>query len=147
MLEAADQAPGGTTQILDLYKNALYAKQGAATRSTTARHTWPNSCGFRSMSRRTTPTPTATRTCSCDIAYNGARDNSHAPKLGGELDDVTTLAMRAGRWCDDLSRQTWLERHRAAADRCVADDGAPQGDVARALFYLDVRYEGGVHGA
>ncbi len=147
VLELADQAPGSTTQILDLYKNALYTKQGGGNTFYNREHTWPNSYGFPVDGATNYPYTDCHHLFLCDIAYNSARDNS--PYLLGTASwtQFATLANAgqgggSGPWpgtsnWSNLSLtpiggwQTWNAR---------------KGDVARAMFYMDVRYEGGLHG-
>lgn len=147
VLELADQAPGSTTQILDLYKNALYAKQGGGNTLYNREHTWPNSYGFPVDAPTNYPYTDCHHLFLCDIAYNGARDNrafmaasstwsefatqSNAGQGGGSgvfpgNSNWSSTVAPTGGW------QTWNGR---------------KGDVARAMFYMDIRYEGGTHGS
>ncbi len=146
VLELADQAPSSSTQILDLYKNTLYVKQGGGNTFYNREHTWPNSYGFPNDGTTNYPYTDCHHLFLCDIAYNGARDNN--PFMGGlaSWTEYTTAA-NAGQgggsgtfpgnsnWWSSIAPaggwQTW---------------GGRKGDVARAILYMDVRYEGGTHG-
>jgi hypothetical protein len=46
ILELADENPEDPGNILDVYKNASYPKQGGGTGAYNREHTWPNSYGF-----------------------------------------------------------------------------------------------------
>jgi endonuclease I len=146
VLELADQAPSSSSQILDLYKNALYAKQGGGNSFYNREHTWPNSYGFPVDGTNNYPYTDCHHLFLCDIAYNGARDNNPYQAGQASWTEWTTLA-NAGQgggsgvfpgnsnWWSSIAPaggwQTW---------------GGRKGDVARAMFYMDVRYEGGTHG-
>jgi endonuclease I len=146
VLELADQAPGSTTQILDLYKNALYAKQGGGNTFYNREHTWPNSYGFPIDGANNYPYTDCHHLFLCDIAYNGARNNSAFLGATAAWTEYATLVNAGqgggsgvfpgnGNWSSTIAPtggwQTWNGR---------------KGDVARAIFYMDVRYEGGTHG-
>jgi endonuclease I len=146
VLELADQAPGSTTHILDLYKNALYAKQGGGTGPYNREHTWPNSYGFPVDGGTNYPYTDCHHLFLCDTAYNGARANNPFLTAQASWTEYTTQ-VNAGQgggsgvfpgnsnWGSSVAPiggwQTWAGR---------------KGDVARAIFYMDVRYEGGTHG-
>ena len=149
VLELADQHPTNTTQILDLYKNAAYTKVGGGNTFYNREHTWPNSYGFPNDGITNYPYSDCHHLFLCDIAYNGARDNN--PFLNGTASwTVYTTLANAGQgggsgpfpstsnWGSSPAStppiggwQTWAAR---------------KGDVARAVMYMDVRYEGGTHG-
>ncbi len=142
VLEIADQDPSNAGNVIDVYKNASYAKVGGGNTNYNREHSWPKSYGF--------PTDRSSNLAYTDLhhlfiansSYNSSRSNKpYAPcdascsskptdnnnNRGGSAQDVnlTTGSGSTGSW------QTWPAR---------------RGDVARALLYLAVRYEGGMHG-
>lgn len=139
VLEVADQHPTNTSQILDLYKNVGYAKQGGGNTFYNREHSWPNSFGFPNDGATNYPYTDCHHLFLCDIAYNGARDNKvYDNGVASWTEWSTTLNAGQGggsgvypgnsNWTNTASWQTW---------------GSRKGDVARAMFYMDICYEGG----
>ena len=145
VLELADQDPANSTHILDLYENESIAKQGGGNSFYNREHSWPNSYGFPNDGADNYPYTDCHHLFLCDITFNADRGNrpyracttgcSEDPTfvnggMGGGTGSYpgnsnwTSASPTIGSW------ETWRGR---------------RGDVARAMFYMDVRYEGGVH--
>ena len=150
ILETAQAAPGNPSKILDVYKNRLYTavsdRDGIGGGVTYNReHTWPNSLGF--------PTPTGnlalpnapytdTHMLSLsDKQWNADRGNSpygNCPVAAscGERTTEANFGFGGGsgtypgnsNWVNNNTYETWNHR---------------KGDVARAVMYMAIRYEGG----
>ena len=146
VLESADQNPANAGQILDLYKNQALAKQGGGNTLYNREHTWPNSYGFPNDGADNYPYSDCHHLFLCDITWNADRGNKpYRSCSSGCTEEVTVATNGTGggsgaypgnsNWTSSSptlgSWETWKDR---------------RGDVARALFYLDVRYAGGVHG-
>ncbi|MBL8749016.1 MAG: endonuclease [Planctomycetes bacterium] len=144
VLELADQNPANSSQILDLYKNTGFAKQGGGNSFYNREHSWPNSYGFPNDGAANYPYTDCHHLFLCDIAYNA--DRANLPFKNGTASwTERTTAVNGGQgggsgtfpgnsnWFSTSSDgwQTWSGR---------------KGDVARAMFYMDIRYEGGTHG-
>ncbi|MEO6593485.1 MAG: endonuclease [Planctomycetota bacterium] len=141
VLELADQHPTIATQILDLYKNAAYTKFGGGTGPYNREHSWPNSYGFPTDVPTNYPYTDCHHLFLCDVAYNSNRANLPFVNGTASWTEYATL-VNAGQgggsgsfpgnsnWANSAGWQTWSGR---------------KGDVARALMYMDVRYEGGFH--
>jgi endonuclease I len=145
ILEAADVDPNSGGRILDLYKNASYSKAGGGNNFYNREHTWPNSYGFPNDGNGNYPYTDCHQLFLCDIAYNGARDNRpFAQAAGGaEYPTHTNNGVGGGSGVYPGNSNWSLGSGSGGAFEVWQDR---RGDVARALFYLDVRYEGGLHG-
>ncbi len=146
VLELADEDPNDPTRILDVYKNASYAKVGGGNPLYQREHTWPNSYGFPDDGADNYPYTDCHQLFLCDGGYNSARSNkpyrtcdsacNELPTdvndgMGGGVGVYPGNSNWEGGSFTSGSWETWVGR---------------RGDVARAQFYLDLRYEGGVHG-
>jgi len=139
ILEFADEDPLNPTQIVDLYKNAPYPKDRV---SYEREHSWPKSYGFPIDLVSNYPYTDAYHLFLADGTYNNMRSDKPYRFCDDGCDEYVTLDYdgRGGgsgtypgfsNWTQPGTWETWLGR---------------RGDVARALFYLDIRYEGGLHG-
>ena len=146
ILTQADQNPADTTHILDVYRNASYPTVAGGNDNYNREHTWPSSYGFPRNIASNYPYTDSHHLFLADSSYNSSRGNTAYRSCDAACTEKPTLenggagggsgtfpgnsnwrsgSGSTGRW------QTWVGR---------------QGDVARALFYMDVRYEGGTHG-
>lgn len=142
ILEDADENPANSSAILDLYRNRSYAKFGGGTGPYNREHTWPNSYGFPDDGPGNYPYTDCHHLFLCDVGYNSDRANKPFGACSvGATERVTDFNDGEGggsgvfpgnsNWFSTTYWQTWNGR---------------MGDVARAMFYMDVRYEGGTHG-
>lgn len=142
ILELADEDPNNAANILDVYKNHSYVKIGGGNTSYNREHTWPNSYGFPTNSDTNYPYTDCHHLFLCNISYNSDRANfPYGDVTAAANERVTDVNDGQGggsgvfpgnsNWFTSTLWQTWIGR---------------KGDVARAMFYMDVRYEGGTHG-
>ena len=141
ILELADQNPANAANILDLYRNRSYVKFGGGTGPYNREHSWPNSYGFPDDGTTNYPYTDCHHLFLCGVDYNSARGNKPFGACApGSTERVTDFNDGEGggsgvfpgnsNWFNTTLWQTWNGR---------------QGDVARAMFYMDVRYAGGTH--
>ncbi len=138
ILELADQDPANAGNIVDVYRNMSFQKQGGGNSFYDREHTWPNSYGFPNDNASNYPYTDCHTLFLCDGGYNGSRSNNvYRFCSTGCLEKPTAATNGQGgpgqsNWRTGSgatgSWETWIGR---------------RGDVARAQLYLDVRYEGG----
>jgi endonuclease I len=145
VLEVADQDPTEPGKILDAYHNRKYTKvtdRSGPQASThyNREHTWPNSLGFPSttgdLGLPNAPYTDTHMLYLTDSFYNLHRSNSpYRDCAGCSSVDATEANYGVGGGGDDNRYsgsvyQVWSKR---------------KGDMARAVLYMDFRYEGGKH--
>jgi endonuclease I len=120
--------------VRDIYQNATF-KKISSNRPYNREHVWPKSIGFPIGDENNLPFTDCHHLFLSTSSYNSARNNkpfracsgdcAEFPIVGGADSNLTRGNHTTGTW------ETWQGR---------------RGDVARALLYMDVRYEGGKNG-
>ena len=142
VLDFADEDPTNTSRILDIYKNASYAKAGGGNTQYNREHTWPKSYGFPNDASSNYPYTDMHMLMLSDSGYNSSRNNKPYGNCNASCTEYPTQAYAGAgggtgvfpgnsNWANSSIWQTWSKL---------------KGNVARAVLYMDVRYEGGVHG-
>ena len=142
VIAQAEQDPMNSSRVLEIYKNASYVKATSGNNFYNREHTWPKSLGFPDDGSTNLPYSDGHHLFASDITYNSARGNKYFGNCAsGCTEYATQLNFNQGggsgsypgnsNWTNSTIWQTWSKR---------------KGDVARAIFYMDVRYEGGNHG-
>ena len=143
ILELADEDPLDETRVVAIYKNVSYAKFGGGTGDYNREHSWPQSYGFPVDSLDNSPRSDTHQLFISDVGYNSDRGNLPFGTCSAACSEHPTMAHNGfgglgggypgdSNWSGASIYEVWNHR---------------QGDIARAQLYLDVRYEGGNHGA
>lgn len=146
ILELADEDPNNSANILDVYRNASYPKAGGGNGNYDREHTWPSSYGFPDDGSSNMPYTDAHQLRLCNGSYNSSRGNK-AYATAGMFSSERVTEFNDGKGGGSgvypgQSNWTFGSGATGAWETWIGK----RGDVARALFYLDVRYEGGTHG-
>ncbi len=148
VLELADENPADPGEIIDVYKNAAYVKQGGGNTSYNREHTWPQSLGFPDDGVTNYPRTDCHHLFLSDINYNSDRGSRPFGTCSAACSRRPTVANNgvggtSGVYPSDSNWVTGADDENGIFEVW----SHRKGDVARALLYLDVRYEGGFHGA
>ena len=128
----ADEDPDNSDNIIDIYKNTSYPKpyDGSWNRE----HTWPSSYGFPKEGQY--PYTDCHHLMPSDSLYNSARGNKPFDYCLSGCDEYPVPGYPGS--------SNWTEGSGNTGTWEIWDNR--KGDIARAMFYMDVRYEGGTHG-
>ena len=141
VLEIADEDQDNAGNVITIYQNDTNAKVGGGNTNYNREHSWPKSYGFPNDGSTNYPYTDMHHLFIADSGYNSSRSNKpydycltgcsekvtlvNNSRGGPGISNWTAGSFTQGMW------QVWEGR---------------KGDVARALMYMDVRYEGGTHG-
>ena len=147
IIALADAHPEEPDRVLDIYQNASFDRQLAGTRDNPRydrEHSWPKSLGFPSDRLSNPAYSDVHHLFAAYNRYNASRSNN-AYGTGDPSEDArrptvanlgrgghTTVEPDSSNFRFDDVWQTWIGR---------------RGDVSRAMFYMDARYEGDLFGA
>src|SRR5690606_37026912 len=154
ILEIADEDPNDPGKILDVYRNRSYTKvtdragSGGGNRYN-REHTWPNSLGFPSATLNGLPNSPYTDTHMLylsDEGYNSNRGNMPFDSCPSGCTERPTEFNngRGGGSGTYPGNSNWYQGPNGNQGSFEVW-GARRGDMARAVMYMAIRYEGGTH--
>lgn len=142
IIAIADAHPENPARVIDLYLNGTFDRQlrGVTTNPRYDReHSWPKSLGFPNNTRRNSAYSDCHHLFAAYNSYNSSRSN----KPYGTGDNA---ADRRKPTLENLGRGGGLSEDEHGANYSYTDVFQTwigrRGDVARAMFYMDVRYAG-----
>jgi endonuclease I len=146
ILADADEDPNNTSNIIDLYKNASYTKITGGNGAYNREHSWPKSLGFPDDGSSNYPYTDCHHLFAADTNYNSSRSNKPFGDCNSGCSEKTTNATngRGGGSGVYSGNSNWTTG--SGASGTWQTWSGRKGDVARAMFYMDIRYEGGSHG-
>jgi endonuclease I len=146
VLEYADEDPADDSQVLTIYHNRTFAKFGGGQGPYNREHSWPRSYGFKDDGPDNYPHDDCHHLFASDVGYNSARGSRALDDCSASCAEYTTDANNGqggvgGPYPGDSNWQTAQD---LGAGTWEVWTGR-RGDIARAILYMDVRYEGDVH--
>lgn len=146
ILETADEDQDNTGNVITVYRNASYVKQGGGNTFYNREHSWPKSYGFPHDGSSNYPYTDTHHLFIADSGYNSSRSNKPFDTCSSSCSEKTTENNngRGGQGGGYPGDSNWTTGSYTAGTWEVW--AGRRGDIARAMMYMDVRYEGGTHG-
>jgi endonuclease I len=146
ILVDADADPDDPASVRDLYRNARYPRVAGDNDFYDREHAWPKSVGFPKDVTSNYPYTDAHHLFAADSRYNSTKSNKHFDDCGAACKELVTESDGAAGGAAGVypGNSNWTDGANTTG-RWEVWRGR-RGDVARAILYMDVRYEGGTHG-
>lgn len=148
LLNEADEDPSNPNNVLDIYRNESYVKHDSGAVGYNREHVWPNSHGFNDLlTLDGFPNPPYTDVhmlMASNTDYNSRRGNSAFGTCSGCSVDPTIFNAGNGVGGDPgtTADDNFYNGGQAGAGSYQVWNYR-RGDLARAMLYMDVRFEGG----
>ncbi len=136
LLSITEEDPDNAANVVTIYRNTSVEKSDH-TQSTgwNREHTWPSSYGFPADRACNYPYSDIHHLRAANPSYNSSRGNRVYDSCTSGCTEYPAEGLAVSNWGIGTGNSgSWQVRE----DR--------RGDIARSMFYLDVRYQGGVHG-
>lgn len=146
ILNQADEDPANPANILDHYKNESLTKISGGQGPYNREHTWPRSLGFPNDTVNGLPNPPHNDIHMLHLTntqYNADRGNKPYANCDSGCTELVTLA-NGGHGGTGGGDSNWVMGPDGNAGSFEVWDYR-KGDMARAVMYMAVRYEGGVN--
>jgi endonuclease I len=156
ILEIAQEDPTDPNRVIDAYRNRSYAKvsdrsgQGGSGPWYNREHTWPNSLGFPgqtdSQGRPNAPYTDVHMLHLTDQNYNSDRGNRPLADCDNNCSELTTETNQGVGGGSGVypGNSNWVRDPNGNQGSFEVWDHR-KGDIARAVLYMAIRYEGGSH--
>ena len=149
VLEDADEDPTNSSNVLTIYKNSSEVKFGGGVGAYNREHTWPSSLGFPDQEDGLGPSYPYTD-CHhlrlANVGYNSDRGSRAFGKCSAACTERVTDVNNGHGGGSGVypGNSNWVTGADGGTGTWEAW-GHRKGDVARSIFYMDLRYEGGNH--
>jgi endonuclease I len=139
ILELADENPANSAYILDVYKNASYLKFGGGSGAYNREHTWPSSIALDGSPGYTD----CHHLFLCDPGYNSYRGSRGFRSCSAACTEKITIfndgtGGGSGVYPGNSNWYTGSDQPPGTWEVWMGR----RGDIARAMFYMEVRYDG-----